>query len=390
LKSEEYADYQGDSKIAGGFQSPEIGINVPKYLAMLQAELEAQQRKGNITIRTGHAVQKEGIQGKNGGFSIQCKTAGGKNKIIRASQVVQAAWSGGSKITPHFNQEIGEKEKIVTVYRRAMLLVDLPAGWKTPPAFILRGEDGGMLSPDNDKTARCYLPTEEGAYLKQHDLTKDEPTLPEDWERLSEAEKNRWTETYFRLLKERFPALKNATNPRLMIRDTLNFQQDLSQREYQNVQEVAAFIPKFQMSMSMEMEMVQEQKMEQTPVPYTLEVKPGLFMLYPTKATFCINTALQAAQMVKDRSLGPHIKIIKPLSSEEILGFILKPWKREQYSLAEMKTPDKRFFARFFREHPDLSSEMLKETWPQEGPGSESWVQYDLLRKSAKRAIRPD
>ena len=383
LKPEEYGDYnQGHTKIAGGFQSQELGLNVPKYLAMIQTELEAQERKGNIAVLTSHKVRKKGIKGNLGNFTIlredgeYIKDENGKPKIFK--QVVQAAWRGGPEITPQLGQS-GNQGRTVTVFKRAMLLVDLPPGWKTPPAFIMLGENGGMLAPHNDKTAICYLPTEQAAYRKHYMLTNKDPALPEDWDRSSEGTKTEWTETYFRLLKNRFPVLKNATNPRLVIRDTLNFQQDLHQRQHQAVLEVTSGAPIVNMSMGM----FQQQEMQQWSRPPIVEVKRGLFTLYPTKATYSLQAALQAAAMVNTRSHDSEAELIYP--PEDTLGLILSPEKREQYSLARMQEPNIRFFVRFFREHPELVPAMLQETWPMEPAVETLWAQSNSEEQVSRR-----
>lgn len=375
-----YYDYnQGNTKIAGGFQSQEPGINVAKYLAMLQQELELQQQKGNITILTGHKVKKDGVDGKLGEFRIHCEH-GGEEKIIPSSQVIISAWRDAPAITPHLGKDEKSRDEKVTVFKRAMLLVDLPRGWKTPPAFIMLGESGGMLSPYNDKTAICYLPTKEAAYRKSHTITDTSPNLPDDWDKLTAEEKEQWTQRYFTLLKERFPVLKKtadsegATNPRLIIRDTINFQQDIDQRQHESVTELGSKM-RLTMEKIPEMEMKQVSGMEQLMLqdetryrpPGEVEGRNGLFTLYPTKATYSVRAAVQATEMVLERSQYPQRESIIP--EENTLGLVLNNMKR--YSLANMGEPKTIFLQKFCYQHPDLFGESKKpnfkifeNTWP--------------------------
>ena len=151
LQPEEYADY---TNIAGGIQTQEIGLNVPKYLAKIQAEIERLEKAGRIKVLTGHKVSKDGVEGELGSFTIHCKEIAkntDRSMHVEASQVVQAAWQGGMEISP----ETGKK---ITVYQRGMLAVDLSRDKPlVPPAFIMKDQNGGMFSPFNDKVALAYI-----------------------------------------------------------------------------------------------------------------------------------------------------------------------------------------------------------------------------------------
>lgn len=437
LRPEEYSGY---TKIAGGFQSQELGLNVPKYLAMISAELEEQSRKGNITILKNHKVEKDGIESRDDKFVIHCENG----RKINAHQVVQAAWQGGPEIT-ELDAE-GDKNRGVTVSRRAMLLVDLPENFKTPPAFVMLGDNGGMLAPYNDKVALCYLPPDRedlgggkysfskpAAYIKDHLLTGNNRSLPNDWNSWEEPvqflggylrqhpglipefdakkqpewkplpSEQKWAKVYFELLKKRFPVLKNAANPRLVIRDTLNFQKDIEFRRHEEVEEAEAPVTeKASMAISQRQALLMEMRMDDTkPIILEDEKKRGLFTLYPTKATYTAQAALQAVAMVGERSRrnkdSNHPLRHKQIEPEEdVLNLLLVKNGNQEYdiektrsnlkkfSLANMKEPDKRFYAKFFREHPDLDPKMMEQTWLKEERVDRKWAD-DSLRQNLNR-----
>ncbi len=356
----EYANYnQGNTKIAGGFQSQEIGLNVPKYLAMIQAELESQP---NITIRKNCKVAANGILGTRGEFTI----LDDQKEALYFDQVVQAAWQGGPEITPQINQGHPGDQDGVQVYQRAMLLINLPRNWETPPAFIMLGEHGGMLSPYNDKIAVCYLPVEEAAYCHNHLLTEDAPSLPGEQWIMSDSEKKKRTKTYFELLKERFPVLKDLTfeeaNPRLIVRDTLNFQYELEKRHH-NVP-IEVMVLQQGMRPSMEQSMRTRLDMEEQAHKPPFEIRQGHFVLYPTKATYAVNAALQIASMVEARSINHEEQtLIPPPSPEEVLGQISTPEGIAKYSLKDMKVPTSGYIHDFIDAH-GLDRKMLESTWP--------------------------
>lgn len=374
LTPDEYPeDYYG--KVAGGFQSQERGLNVPKCLATIQNELEKLQKQKKITIRTDCQVEKDGIKGKLNHFRIHCKNG----EKIAARQVVQAAWQGGPEITPDIEPTLGGKHEGVMVYKRAMLLVDLPKGWKTPPAFRMLDDDGFMVSPYNDKVGIFYLPIEDAAYRDKWHLTNDEPSLPKHWDHITDSERESWTQRYFTLLKERIPVLKDASNPRLIIRDTLNFQKGLEQRHNEMVTEIIA-APRMEMALQQQQEQrLDLQQLEDEPHSNPsesqvkrrdeIQVRQGLFTLYPTKATYAIMTALQAAHMVEMRSQNQTKWLIPPPKEQEALNLILSDEKRARYSLADMKPP--RSYSQFFDEHPELDPKMLANSWPK---GAQRWV----------------
>jgi len=379
LDPKDYADYnQGETEIAAGFRSQELGLNVPKYLAMIQHELEAQK---NITILTKHKVNENGVYGSlKNKFIIHCqngtiKEHDGQHK--KFDQVIMSAWRGNPAITPHL-----DKKKPVTVFKRAMLLVDLPEGWKTPPAFIMLGQNGGMLAPYNDKIAICYLPTEEAAYRKAFRLTEANGSLPKTWDRLSKDDRKEWTDRYFALLKKRFPILESAKNPRLLIRDTLSFQQDLTMRRDETVTEIKAPVMRVILHTQQEPEVVMTQAhmqhMEADPYESPLEIKPGVLTIYPTKATYSVRAAVQAAALVNERSEYPERSTLVALE-EDTLDLILR---KPSFSLADMQEldpiKDKTYFEKFFKKHRDLAGgwKILENTWPfQEIPnGTQPWV----------------
>lgn len=357
-------DYDGYKDIAGGFQSPELGLNVPKYLALIQAEIEKQEKLGNIAVLKGYKVKNNGIKGEKGNFSIRCENG----EELHASQVVKAAWSGGPAITPQIGNH-GERGNITTVYRRAMLLINLPPGHKVPPAFVMLGENGGMFAPYNDKIAICYLPVRGAAYIKDHPLTNKFPSLPEDWDHLSNERKEKLGDEYLALLKKRFPFLEGATKKELIVRDTLNFQKELHQRRHEQAEEATVVRP----ARGMRLEMRQKQELQQWQRPHVIELERGHFTLYPTKATYAVGAALQAVDMVEERSRHPRTE--EKMCPKDILELVSDPQIRERYSLGALQAPDDKFYDEFFKQHADLHREMMLDSWPQTTPDGPGWTE---------------
>lgn len=364
LRPEEYADYhQGATKIAGGFQSPELGLNIPKYLSMIQGEIDKQVEAGNITVKTGHKVKPQGIRGEIGQFSVECLNG----ELIHGSQVVQAAWQGGPEIMPLPKNK--RKSSNIYAFKRAMLLVELPEGFKTPPAFIMLGEDGGMMAPFNDKMALCYIPTEAAAYYKDEVLTVDKPSLPASWNDLSDEQYR--LKCYLEAAKQRFPVLKDVdlSKARLVIRDTLSFDDKLSARTNQFVEEAIANSSGAFGGMGMvpvqRLEIMQQLVTKMNMFRSTNEVQRGLFTLYPTKATYSLQGALQAEYMVRQRSAKMDVNESIRLP-KDMLDYVLSEENLEKYSLKHMAEPTRENYDQFFRQHPDFADpeqKMLATSW---------------------------
>jgi hypothetical protein len=366
LKPEEYASYEG---IAGGLQSQERGINVLKYLAMIEEELGRQQMAGNITILTGHKVVSNGVSGKfnaaGKGFKIACENG----SVIEANQVVEAAYRDGPAIIKELTRSGTRSNIEMVVYKRAMLLIKkLPAGWKTPPAFVMMGDDGGMLAPYNDEVAICYRPTNDAAYwFAEHVITPKEPHLPENWDHLSPQDEQDWQESYLASVKKRFPILKDIKleDTQLIIRDTVAFEKSVRKRP--NTQALEARIgTSMQMVPRQEPRAEMLQRLESQQVynpPEELKIKKGVFTLYPTKATYCVGSALQAASMVDFRSQYPDSKIVVTPDPLHLLLTDDASEQLEKYSLANIPPPSPMAMIKFLREH-NLPYNMLKSTWP--------------------------
>ena len=339
LSPADYKDYNLDGQIAGGFQTQEPGLNIPKYLAMLIKELEAQQSQGNITIKTNCKVNNNGITGKLGQYAIHCLQDGAE-EIVNADQIVQAAWQHGPEISALGSETKNgkTKENMLGVCKRGMLLVDLPENFSTGPAFILLGKSGGMLCPLNDKIALVYLPDEAAAYIKNTYLSDSKPLLPRSWDEPElEAESARKAQKYFELAKKRFPVLKDASNPQLMVRDTLIYNENLNVRPQQPVKEVSD--------------------------------KPGVFVISPTKATYALYDVLQVVQSIEARY---HQQEHLPFSANEPLNMVVE--NPDFWSLAYMQEPTQQDYERFFAGHPDLPASMLAEAWPDK-PKASTWVE---------------
>lgn len=400
LSPDEYAGY---TNIESGFQSQEHGLDPVRYLAMIQYEIERLSAKetegeflltdrwkcdpdkrhsweGRIEVLTNHKVlpavdkdgkkiRKGGIKGKLDNFTIYCEHNGAPT-TVKADQVVNAAWSGGPAIVPELNRS-GDPERQVQVHRRAMMVVDLPKGFKADPAFVMLGASGGMVSPFNDKCALVYLPLAETAYIKSQKLRAKNPNLPEGWNDTPDLKQR--TQDYFEKALVRFPFLQGASNPRLLIDDTLTFgppdkKQDsmhaLSKRRQEKVEEVLANPTRgggdgltTRQEQKRYAKMLAEQKMDEP----LYEVKKGLFALYPTKATYGVNAALQTALMVDERSRLPDKEELVPkniltMTSNEL----------EKFSLEKMRMPKlQQFWQRFFKEHPDLRANMMSGKMPE-------------------------
>lgn len=364
LAPEEYADYKN---IAGGIQTQELGLNTAKYLAMVQAELERLQAEGRVEILTQHKVKKRGIEGKLNNFTIKCQNG----KEVRAGQVVQAAWSGGMELMPQEEAPVNRRRKNVEerleqhVYRRAMLLVDLPDGCQVPPAFVMLGEHGGMFSPYNGKVAVCYLPVDEAAYINECRLSHEQPSLKPGWDTMTGGEIKQRAARYFSLLKERFPFLEKATNPRIVMRDTISFQKQLHERHPYFVQEHTSM----NLGMGMYAELEQEQEMEilqhDEPTKRVKEFKKGLFSMCSPKGTYVVGDAATAAAMVNCRSKNPRAAaVLCPDMVQDILHDT-----QHNYSLGSLPETDAAFNEKFFREHPDIDPKInSQKTNPETSP----------------------
>jgi hypothetical protein len=383
LKPQEYVDYSPNGEIAGGIQTQELGLNIPKYLTMIQAELRAQEAAGHLEIKTGMKVKKDGVKGEMGKFEIQFESKDGKNKlppIKGIGQVVQAAWEGGQNITNEFGSD---KHKKMQVLQRAMLLIDLPPGWKTPPAFVLKGTDGGMLRPLNDKVALCYIPKESVAYIRDTKLdrkTRSLDDVDENWHNFNDHEKKAMARDYYNHVKGNeyiggvFPVLKDwsfeQAKPRIVIRNTLGFGEDPPfMRPRANVGEPPIALARGKMSW------VQAQMkipaMEPTPRAPLIETnRRGLFTLYPTKATYTMLSAVQAKSMVDERSKNPlQPTAIPPVNP---LDYLLLSQNLEKYSLKKMAEPTKDDYDIFYKHFKEFDPErkMIEPSWPEQS----SWV----------------
>lgn len=365
LTPEEYSHYhQGDTWIAGGFQSPELGLNIPKYLTMIQKAIDEQVAAGNITVKMGCKVKPQGISGKLGEFKVECMDG----SIIEGSQVVQAAWQGGPEIMPPI-VENKKKPADIHAFKRAMMLVELPEGFKTPPAFIMLGEDGGMLAPFNDKMALCYIPTAEAAYCKHEVLTSSNPSLSDDYHHLTDTESR--LRLYLAAAKRRFPVLKDVEldKARLVFRDTLSFDDKLSARTNKFVKEATTADLHLMGGMGLlplqSLQLIQQLATKVNSFRPINEVQCGLFTLYPTKATYSLLGALQAYNLILQRSEQKEQGAVQ--LPPDMLDYLLQENHLAGLSLKNIAEPTKEDYDRFFEQHPDLADperKMLSTGWP--------------------------
>jgi len=384
LKVLSHSQYADCKNVYGGFQTQERGLNVPRFLATLQLGLEEEVKKGNITIRTNHKVKpsilgrgpdgrikankERGISGNfKNGFTVECEN--GEN--LKADLVVNAAWTGGPEITPLIYRS--NKDIKVDVHRRAMMVIDLPEGWKTPGVFQLLGEhgDGGMLSPYNDKIALCYLPDKEAAYrLGSKELTSDHPAiLPDEFPELTDAQKEAWSRQYYKLLQERFPLLKEHSyeqaKPRLILRDLMVPDKHLHMRKHQNVQEVRETRSLGMGGLIQGLNLRQEQQLSTTLLRTNdaiIEFKPGIFTVYPPKGTYALNTAIQASAMIDTRfALPDHALLVAP----DMWELVKDGLYNDQYSLKNLQRPSDQYITDFCAKRQDLDPRMALDSWPE-------------------------
>lgn len=330
--------------ISGGFQSQEKGFNIPIYLSFLQRALEDQS---NIDIKYNSKTTK--VQKAGGKFEVSYE-ADGIVKTAVADQVVEAAWDGNPKIT-------GAKDPF-TIYRRAMLLMDVSRveGFeKLDPTFVMLGRNGGMLSPYNMDTAIGYLPGEEiaddarkeaqfgpdqGSYMgfKKIHPDGDDWNTPPGWNDSEEDKESRMRKIFDGLVKL-FPFLKGPTPEtsaqpkKLLVGNTLNFQNSLEQRRHQPTQEV-----------------VDEQG----------NAVPGHLVVYATKATLAPQSAIEAVEMIKKRS-----RLREQQTPDAPIGAVpdaLDLVMQNQYSLRapDIALPAQDTARQFARQH-DLPEDMASQ-----------------------------
>jgi len=355
--------------IVGGFQTQEEGLNIPKYLSMIQKAIEDERDKGNITLFTGHKVlplkeEGGGIRGQFGDFHVRCEKEDGSQVIVHSSQLVQAANSGGPAITPQIGKA-GEHGRAMTVYRRAILEVDLPEGWQHDPFFKLVGSDGCMVAPYNDKVALVYTLMHDIPTINKVDLFYDSPDLPDNWEHMPPESKKALTDAFFNYAKRSYPPLAGATNPRVLIADTINFQDVVTKRRDKNTRE-ETIAPAMAPSMSIRPMLQQRQMIENVTRDPLIELKKGLFTMYATKVTHGPNAAFQAAALVMQRSKDHEkekVELSDPLFELLHIGDLDTKDSLKQFSLKDLAVPDIEYQRAFCKSH-DINEKILIESWP--------------------------
>ncbi len=256
-----YYPQHGRYRMAGGIKTQQIGFKIANYLSQLEFELS---RHPNIEVVTNHEVTAIKEHGERG-YEVVCANG----KTFHGDQVIRAAWESGMMLdTPHRG---ADHSKTVTVYRRAMAVVDISAIPSVDMAgtFALEGEDGGMFCQWTDKSAVLYHPGT--AYLGEKILTAKDSHVPKEWRQpLARGQEQAMLKTYREKLLRIYPFLQKADfkNGKIVVRYTLNFQDQLHQRRHEA----------------------------------TEEIKPGYHTLDPTKLTLAPQAAIEAMEAVRARS----------------------------------------------------------------------------------------
>lgn len=324
LDSSEYNRYDGNhageysQEIAGGFQTPEPGLNVPLYLSAIEDAIKEEEKNGNIEVCLRHRVEKitkmEKPPGQNGAFEVSI--SGSNARTFHVSQVVQAAYAHNTAIQVRSGKPPDRQAK---AFDRCMMMIDMGEhnqGRDIQPIFRMLGEEGAMLCPYNDRYAITYstVPAYRGG---EKLLTPDDPHIPKNWGIPEYPVEGLWIEEYMKTLKRRFPVLQGATPIGKVHRVTLNFQDELHERRHEPVH----------------------------------EVDPGHIVLNATKATLAPFCALEAVETVRAHSEG---RSNPQLDEKHIMNMALS----SDYSLADI--PLNPLHAReFARTHPPFPPEMI-------------------------------
>lgn len=264
--------WYGDEYIVGGFKSQEPGLNLPHYLEAVKNAV----REAGVHVITNCPVERIEISSGSNGYTVHCK---GSAQPLHARQIIQAAWEGGFAL----DGEHRIKPKEVNVYRRAMVLVDTSRVHpKPPPSFVLKDDAGGMYSPlHGGNEALVYHPLI--GHLGACRLNSADPgkrRVPDDWQKpLSPKEEAALLARYkAALVKGPFPFLRNAVFKKVIVQPTLNFQEHVDQRRHEP----------------------------------TEEIKPGYHVMYSTKLTLALQSAIEAVEKMRTRSDYPYHHILPP------------------------------------------------------------------------------
>lgn len=403
LEPHEYADVKN---VAGGFQSAEEGLNIPKYLGMMRYALQQEKDKGNLEIITNFKVtpdklpdgtkpEHSGIRGHFGNFKIYGKeqirdTAGNiikevdAKEPIEAAQIVQAAHSGGPAITPELGTENGYERKM-RVYRRAIMMVDLPKGWNHKPFFKFVGKFGMMVAPFNDKKALVYILKDKIPYIRDRDLTKESPELPSNWEQMSDEEIKGLARGFLAKAREEYEPLEEASNPKMLVADTVSYQAHVYQREDDKGNEVkqsdssAPTMSSSQRNVHVVQGMSMSQNIEpQQSLEHTIElagapietIEKGRFVLTATKLTHIPHQAFRLANMVELRKGIPYATDLGIVNPVEVL--VKTKWtdfegKNEKpmmdvFSFNKMEVPVQKYLDDFCKKH-GFDEAMMDMSW---------------------------
>ncbi len=359
-------------KVAGGFRSGEIGINVPYQLAYLQQALEKLQEDGSVTILTNHKVTKR--PEKHGDrFHLTIQDLSKKEKeerTIEADRIVTAAWDGN----PALNG-LREGERI-TVHHRAILLVDIRyitearGGTKLQPVFVMPGDTHAseirskkiakksaiMIAPRNDKIALVYEPLPDGGayHYGYRILTQNNTDLPKLWNTgVFPIEKCnplqiQWANNYFDLAKERVPDLRPEP-----IAD-LQWNLDVARQQRRKVPSPSAETPyPYVIAICIGNVLNFQYGIEQREHEPSREVMPGWVTIHPTKATHAWRCADEAYWLLQARELNladPELMILK--QDETFLPAI-----RGELAISKYEMPNDAYLWKFMKSR-NLDSEL--------------------------------
>ncbi|WP_010302104.1 FAD-dependent oxidoreductase [Candidatus Odyssella thessalonicensis] len=323
-----------DLHFAGGLHTPERGFQPVGLGIMLEHLLK--QRK-NITIHCSSGIQH--IRPIKKGYQMEIVSPTDLPSTFYTSYIINASWSG----VPHINSQVKksspenpQKDVETTVYLRSIALVDI-SECRIPPDrsfFGLIGEHGGMLSFFNDNVASIFVPIDGLSYQGRYDLKEGSPltnSLPRKaWEHYYKLSNTAMGDEVAREIlcnaKEKYAFLEKAKVISLITQTTLSRDEELHQRQYDNVRWVDTY-------------------------NRCLEA-------YSPKGSFAIFTALQV--LIKLLEVPKISRLAQPLDKETQLFLSqfkdnINPGDKDQSSLNTVKLPSSLCLVKNDRDLPPVA-----------------------------------